>query len=472
MSSIDSFSLSQLQKAIHQLLKQWHINRNVNDPLEQLVITRQLAADNGGNLRKAAKQLLVNGLDELEIEQARPAKVVRLHFLDGNKVSSVANQLNIAEATVHKDQKLAIERLGEFIYEQERIACEEHTRRLIQRLERPSYQTLVGVDGALDELYLLLTTEDAPHLLAVEGIGGIGKTSMTRAVVDRVINANAFADLGWVTARQEQLNLAGELTVHGRPALTADALVKELALQLSGHDSIVAASSPKQQRELLEARFRAIPHLIVVDNLETLDDVEVLLPTLRDLASPTKFLITSRQRYEADGLYHFPVPELSEAHTLDLVRQEAAERNLPLLLQATDNELRPIYETVGGNPLAIRLVVGQTHVHTLDAILDDLAQARGATVENLYTYIYNRAWDTLEETARRVWLQMPLLVGRNANVQTLATYTAYEEDVIRQALTTLVNLNLVYSHGTLNDRYYSIHNLTRTFLLEGIAQWA
>lgn len=472
MPPTDSLSLSQLQQGIHQLLRNWHVNRPVDDTIEHLLVTHQLAQKDSGSLTKAARQLLHEGLEELAVEQMRPVQVIRLHFLDGHKVSMVANQLNIAEATVHKDQKLAIDRLADWVREREVIARQTHTHCLIQRLERPSYNSLVGVDDALNELSLLLTTQGPPWLLSLDGLGGIGKTSMAHALASQAIQAAAFTDVGWVTARQQQLNLVGGVTDHTKPTLTVDALVKQLALQLTEQDPLVAALSTEQQLELLETRFRTTPHLVVVDNLETLKDVESLLPTLRQLATPTKFLLTSRRRYDTEpGLYHFQVPELDEANTLALVRQEAMERNLSYLIQANDDELHAIYATVGGNPLAIRLVVGQTHVHTLDAILDDLSGARGTSVENLYTYIYQRAWDALDEVARRVWLQMPLLVGRNANIQTLATYTKYEVDIVRQALSMLVNLSLVHSHGTLNERYYSIHNLTRTFLLEGIAKW-
>ena len=39
------------------------------------------------------------------------------------------------------------------------------------------------------------------------------------------------------------------------------------------------------------------------------------------------------------------------------------------------------------------------------------------------------------------------------------------------ALNQLVTLKLVDARGGLNDRRYSIHNLTRTFLEEQVAQW-
>lgn len=138
-----------------------------------------------------------------------------------------------------------------------------------------------------------------------------------------------------------------------------------------------------------------MPHLIVIDNLETIADVEGLLPTLQTLAAPTKFVLTSRKSlYSEPNIYHFTVPELSTANALRLIQQEAAWSNLPVLATSLEAELLPIVQTVGGNP-ALRLVIGQMHVHALETDLKELRERRGTT-ENLYSFIYRHAWDNLD----------------------------------------------------------------------------
>ena len=201
-------------------------------------------------------------------------------------------------------------------------------------------------------------------------------------------------------------------------------------------------------------------------------DVETLLHTLRDLANPTKFLLTSRTSlFGAADLYHFAVPELTRPMTLGLVRQAARIRNLPDLLAASDDELQPIVETVGGNPLAIRLVVGQSHVHALDHILANLRAARGQTIEQLYTYIYRQAWDSLDETARRVLLVMPLVSSLGGTLAHIHKVSSLEIGAVTDALDRLIYLNLVDSRGDLKTRRYTIHNLTATFLQEQVIRW-
>jgi hypothetical protein len=317
-----------------------------------------------------------------------------------------------------------------------------------------------------------LTTAGPPWLLAIEGIGGIGKTALAHALVRRVLTTANFADLAWVTARQEHFDLGGGLRALERPALRAEALIDALLTQLHPADFHLVALPAAQKLAALQSRLKECPHLIVIDNLETVADLECLLPTLRQLADPSRFLLTSRRRLDGEaGVYHFTVPPLGEADALRLVRQEAALHNLAHVTHAGDAELRPIYTTVGGNPLALRLLVGQTHVHSLDLLLEDLVQARGQKVENLYTYLYRRAWDSLDEPARLTWLSLPLVTPGQATLTALAPLVPLPLPDLRAALETLARLSLVDCSGALNERCYTLHSLTRTFLLEQVARW-
>jgi len=53
----------------------------------------------------------------------------------------------------------------------------------------------------------------------------------------------------------------------------------------------------------------------------------------------------------------------------------------------------------------------------------------------------------------------------------LAATTGMEEGELRPALERLVSLNLVDVQGTLDDRRFSIHSLTRSFLHKQMVNW-
>ena len=189
-----------------------------------------------------------------------------------------------------------------------------------------------------------------------------------------------------------------------------------------------------------------------------------LLPLLRQMMNPSKFILTSRKNVYAESeVAHFPVPELSADSALRLIRREAAIRQSMHLQTARDGELLPIFELTGGNPLALHLVAGQLHVHPIATVLDDLKMARGNSVENLYTHIYASAWQMLNNDARRLLTFMPLTTHLGATIEELVNETGLERGVVRTSMDQLLVLNLLLP--LLNQQRYTIHSLTRTFLL-------
>jgi len=169
--------------------------------------------------------------------------------------------------------------------------------------------------------------------------------------------------------------------------LSVEEAERAIAVQILGAEVATELLPPAQRRQMLRQRLSAAPHLVVIDNLESLADVEQLLPLLQRLANPTKFLLTTRQRMPDGGqVYHFPVPALGEADALALMRHEAsignlphvagaADADLPHVAGAADADLRPLYAVLGGNPLALRLAVGLLHLRELSPLINDWQQA-------------------------------------------------------------------------------------------------
>jgi len=72
----------------------------------------------------------------------------------------------------------------------------------------------------------------------------------------------------------------------------------------------------------------------VVDNLETVIDYQTLLPFLRQLAQPSKFLLTSRHGLFAyTGVFCLSLKELSQVDSLALLQYEAEMRGVAALTQ-------------------------------------------------------------------------------------------------------------------------------------------
>lgn len=469
MQSQPVHSLVQLRSDIHKVLKLWHTSPPGCSVLPDLLIVAKMGQ---GDLRKAMKSLVLDGLAILQSENPRQHEVLRLRYLENIKAHRVSSTINLAESMVNKEAREGIDRLAEIVQEQEMQAHATHLNQLRQRLPAATQSSPIGSDDAVSRLLSEIISTKSPWIIGIEGTGGIGKTTLAREVTRLALEESRFAGFAWVTAKQDLLGLDGSLTAVDKPALTVEALVDSLVEQLTDKDPVSCSLAADEKRALLQPMLHESANLLVVDNLETLTDIKSLLPELQEWANPTKILFTSREFHGSHpDILHFEVPPLSDTDTLTLIRQEAALYSLQSVAHASDTELLPIYEAVGGNPLAIRLTVGQLHFHSLDTILSDLVEWRGAPVANLYTYLFHQAWENLDEEARLVWLRMPLLIGENATVEQLASIASMEQSQVRDALVQLVRRNLVNPHGQLNNRYYSIHNLTRTFLHRDVVAW-
>lgn len=451
--------------------------RRLNDPtladseLCSLVLVRQLQQSLGLAPAPALRRCLLDLIDALAVVNEEWATILRRHYVDGVEVFRIARELSQVEGTINRKQRLATTLLADLLQGREEAARSAGRQQLLARLETPTYTRLFGIETRVEEIDTVLRRAGAPWLVSVDGAGGIGKTALADWLVrTRTVDAR-WHEVAWVTARQQILNAGGALRPTNRPLLTPAALIDALYEQLLTVPGAPAPGAPERQRRV-HAALKAQPHLIVVDNLETVADLDTLLDMLGDLAAPTKFLITTRHSlHHVAGIYSYRAPELAPADASALIRWEAEVRNLPALAAAGDAELAAIYAVAGGNPLALRLVAGQTHLHTLDTVLDNLREARGKAAEALYTHIYRSAWDQLDERSRQVLLLMPLVSESGGGMDFLQAVSGLGLGGLQDALDRLITLNLVDSRGDLHARSYSIHSLTRSFLLQQVLQW-
>lgn len=448
-------------------LRDWHEPSPTSHPWQSLALYSPVSS-----LRSDLNRLLLTGLEALAQEDSQAAQVLRLRFADEMSADQVANRLNVVEGTVYKWQRSAVEKLAAVLWRLESEARTGREQSRTSHLPPATYTSLFGVDSHLTALHQTLLTPQQPWLVAVESLGGMGKTALADAICRTLIHQDAIPALAWVTAQRQQMSLGGVIQSVDHPALTSADLIQALAQQLLTAEPDYELLSLARKEERLAQRFHASPYLVVVDNLETLADVEALLGHLRAWANPTKFLITTRRRLlsEAD-IHHFSLPELTQADALDLVRHEARLRNLAGAADVSDCELSPIYDCVGGNPLALRLVVGQLHVYPLTTVLSNLRSAQGGASVGLYTHIYQQAWLALSEEARQILLAMPLVSPEGGDLELLTAISDLPPDCLVDGLSQLVQRNLVDARGDLHQRLYSIHSLTRSFLHEQVLQW-
>jgi hypothetical protein len=324
---------------------------------------------------------------------------------------------------------------------------------------------LFGVDNVLSKLAALLLSPEPPWVVTLTGIGGIGKSSLANAAARQVIRHFQYDRIIWLSLDPQPVD---DQNPPAAPLSYAE-LMAQLAPLVSPH---IGPQTPPQQRELaLQQLLKAFPYLIIIDNLEVATDSH-LLTHLHNLANPSKFLLTSRVRpFSQVGAFNFPLRELPAPDALALMRHQADAIGQRQLAQADDDLLASIYEHVGGNPLAIKLIVGLTHDLSLPQIIEELTQVHLQEVETLYRHIYWKVWQSLSQAAKILLEVMPLSSDMGIVQAQMQAISGLEEKDLVNAVHELSQRSLLEVRGAPSERRYTIHSLTRTFLHSEIIHW-
>ena len=450
---------SSLADVIYATLKNW---QNVESPIVavgDLLLVGQEQAQGQQDLRQALNRVVLNGLAVVEKQNEVGGHILRKRFVEGDDmISEVALRLRLSEDQVKRRQREALNSLVEVIWGWEATARQHWVQAEQAALAPAGHDHLIGLEAVHDELVRLLVAPAGPWLVALIGIGGIGKTSLANMAAHTVIDRFAFQRVVW-------LRING---IQDRPGNG-----EELLLYLADHPALaIPAGTPPQRLQTLRQTLKAIPHLIILDNLEAENQVNLLADSLPALTNPSKFLLTSRVRLPAGTTIHnITLQELSPAESLTLIRNQAQTIGLTELAQASETDLTTIYQHLGGNPLALKLVVGLATILPLPQILADLLTVQTQEIEQMYRHIYWRAWHSLSDEAQLVLEMMPMIAGIGARPEQIAAITGLEPAQLWPIISQLVNRSLLEVHGTTWERRYAIHRLTESFLKTEIIHW-
>lgn len=456
------------QDAVHKALRAWHDTKETPGTLLNAFLSvrarRQALLDDGETMspRRAANEVLLGGIEKLAVKDELGAQILRERFANNETIIKVAFNHEIGEDQVNRQQRKAIELLTDILFQADQPLRQAYIVQQESQLEAPSYTQLFGVEGSLNTLRQVLQNENAPWLISITGLGGLGKSSLADAAAREMIQAVQFEQIAWV--RAEIHTMSGESL---SPELMFEDLCIELASKLRP-EARLGSNTSRFIRQLL----KTAPHLVVIDNLESEVDTVFLFNQLADLGGPSKIVITSRTRPPAQAnVFSLPLTELSSSDALALIRHHAEITGLPALANADDGMLSPIIEATGGNPHAIKLIVSLTHSLSLSNILSNFPLGRSQPIEKMFHDIYWKAWNALSAPARTLLEAMPLVAMSGAQYEQLQVVSELSEADLSAAIEELVSRSLLEVRGTPFDRRYGIHRLTETFLQTEIIGW-
>ncbi len=396
--------------------------------------------------------VLAQAMERLRDEAPDEAALLEARFWQGRTVQALAYQHHLAPSTLYARQRRAITRLAQHLWslEQEaRVQAQAALAHKCRHLPPATYTRLFGLAPALERLRSWLLSPDGPRWVLIEGLGGLGKTTLAHAFAHRHISH--WDDLAWVDAHAHRRTWESD----SRPLDTA-ALIERMAWQLAG--PTLAAQPPQHRAEGLRRLLAERRVLVVLDDLLP-DAVAPVLAVLPPPPAQTRFLITSRYRYPEPGA-HLPMRELNRADSLNLLRAEIQHRGLPPL---DDDALAALYDRVGGNPLALKLTVGHLAFLPLERVLEGLTHLPTGPGEDLFAYIYEPLVAHLPPDARQVLNAMPFFAPQGATYEELQAFTGLPHARLDEALYQLMHHALLDLDPRAPARYF-IHRLTYVYL--------
>lgn len=434
---------------MHLALQQIGKQSNPASTLTQLLFYEQVCArpSRSGRMQAASlRQFLRRCLRDFRHERPHEAALLQQRYFDGETVKEIASGRLVSQETINRNQHMALKLFAEWLGEQEAAAWNGLRNSMLASLPPKSFERLFGHRSESRRLLQKLTSREAPWVLAMTGIGGIGKTSLVNQAARHLAASLRYKRMIWLQADQAGLD----------EQRLIDALSRRL----------LPVGLPASRRlPALQAALKATPTLVVLDNLDSEADDPTWVDRLHSLSNPSKFVICSRVAPATLArAYRIPLGELDAKTASELMQHQAGELGLERAQSAIQRSAGAIYARTGGNPLALKLVIGLMFALPLGKILNSFEERIGRDVGEIYDRIYRLSWDSLSKDAKRTLLAMLLVSEQGAGWPQLKAVSDLEDDKLQTAVMELRGRSLLELSSSGDQPSYAIHQLTRTFL--------
>jgi GTPase SAR1 family protein len=252
----------------------------------------------------------------------------------------------------------------------------------------------------LESELLKLLLDDKRPIVTLLGRGGIGKTSLTLKVIQKLYLESRYQGIVWLSSRDIDLQLTGPKPV--RPLVLSPAdmgkyyarlVLSQESINKKGFDSLAYLEQQLQKCDL-------DPCLFIFDNFETTQNpVEIFNWIDTYIRLPNKVLITTRLR-EFKGDYPLEVNGMNEHEAHQLINQTASTLQISDLLDS--KYINELIEQSGGHPYVIKVLLGEVAKAKHQTKIPLLV----AGTEDILTALFERTYAALSPCSQRAFLTL------------------------------------------------------------------
>jgi tetratricopeptide (TPR) repeat protein len=324
---------------------------------------------------------------------------------------------------------------------------------VMQNLPQPDYVRFVGRETELAQVHTLLSPDNRTWVIVIDGIGGIGKSSLALEVTHDYFNRfnelpeqQRFKAIIWTSAKALTLTADGPAPRQQITRTLSD-IYTAIAAALQRED--ITRTRPEEQDALVRQALTQQRTLLIIDNMETIDD-ERVNAFLRELPAPTKCLVTTRHRI--DVAYPVRLQALPRKDALNLIVQECEKKGVIFKADEADR----LYRHTGGVPLALVWSIAQMGFGTsIETVLHRIGDAEG----DIARYCFQGALELIRGKPAHTLLMALAIFTRDASRVMLGCIADVSNADRDEGLGQLERLSLINKHA---DRF-SFLPLTRTF---------
>ncbi len=341
---------------------------------------------------------------------------------------------------------------------EETSKTKENDEILHSKIPKIDAAEFIGREDKIKEVMDWLDSNRAP-IISIDGIGGVGKSTLAIKVAERLIQTKKFDAIIWVSAKKDMLTPEGIKTLDDEKCFeNIEDLFDEILRVFEEENAIKYNIEEKEKivRKTLEENHC----LIIIDNLETITDQKIKdFLTGKDFPGDSKVLITSRKLLGEMEKAVF-IKEFTKEETSKFIKSQLEYSSYQ---REMSNELvKLIHEFTGGIPLAIKVLIpliikGNLNLDNVEKITKDTE-----ILDFCFDKLYNEALDTNDKKLFCIISLAPSTISETA----IKFISGNVGEIFEKSINDLLNYSLIFRDievGNKSDTFYKMLPLTREF---------
>jgi len=330
------------------------------------------------------------------------------------------------------------------------------------------YNEFIGRKEHIQELFVKLNNENN-RIIQIDGIGGIGKTSFVHYFCKQLINneqfSNEFEFIVWTSSKRNKYTPKGIRELTDFISNYSD-LIKDIHKFIEEH-SLESEDDSSDIEDVVKNFLVNNKVLLIVDNLETLNDSD-LIYFLENFPLSSKAILTTREtlgdffmaRINLSGFQEInEFPNFLNSQFKIFVGQET------IFTDIYPTYLKELYAYTKGMPLAGQLITHQIANSTpIESVIENLKS--GDAYHDILTFCFQGSIDKLSESEKRVLYILSLSEGEELlTADDICYVTELNSDEVGfNVLPKLSSISLCFSQTTdLDEIGYTVPHLAKIY---------